>query len=280
VAQLADQTAMTTQARHDFYVNHPAIEDRSTFNNDCKSYGEQTIILGCYHGAQGGIYVFKVSDARLNGVEQVTAAHEMLHAAYDRLDNKERTHVNKMLQDYYASSLSDERVRKTIQDYQKTEPNDVINEMHSVFGTEVANLPPALEEYYQQYFTDRSKIIGFKNQYQGEFTGRETKVEADDAQLKAYKKQIDDNQTRLDAQLSELQAMRARLDQARTSNDIATYNSGVPAYNTAVTSYNGLARTTRALIQEYNQLVQERNALAFEVNSLAQAINSQPQSIK
>src|ERR1700741_2054773 len=86
IVQLATDTSMTPSATHLFYVNRPAIQDKNEFNQSCPNNGgERTIILGCYHGHQTGIFLYTVSDPQLNGVMQVTAAHEALHALYERL---------------------------------------------------------------------------------------------------------------------------------------------------------------------------------------------------
>lgn len=172
VTNLATANSMNDKARHLFYVNHPQlVGDSNTFRADC-TVTEQTIVLGCYHPKQQGIFVYNVSDARLAGIQEVTAAHEMLHAAYDRLSSKDKESVDKMLQDFYDNDLKDQRVLDTIAAYKKSEPNDVVNEMHSVFGTEVANLPVPLEMYYKRYFDDRSKVISYSQKYEGEFTSR------------------------------------------------------------------------------------------------------------
>ncbi len=56
--------------------------------------------------------------------------------------------------------------------------------MHSVLGTEVANLPPALENYYKQYFTNRQAIVNYANQYEGVIYSNSKHVrEPDDQQL-------------------------------------------------------------------------------------------------
>src|SRR5690348_17199642 len=91
VLTIADATSMTDRARHMFFINHPALQDKAAFHQSCPQYDEQTIVIGCYESGQRGIFVLKVDDQRLNGVEEVTAAHEMLHAAYERLSNSEQT---------------------------------------------------------------------------------------------------------------------------------------------------------------------------------------------
>jgi len=274
VAQIATDDTMTAKARRIFYVNQPVLTpDKPYFNKQCGDK-EQTIILGCYHGNQRGIYVYAVGDPRLAGVEQVTSAHEMLHAAYDRLSSDERARINGLLEDFYQHDLQDKRIKDTIDLYKKIEPNDVVNEMHSVFGTEVANLPPALETYYQQYFSSRPKVAKYAATYQSEFTNREAQIAADDARLTAMKKQIDSDQTALDQKYQALTTQKAELDALRSRN-IAAYNAGVDSYNNAVGSYNAAVVALKNLIAQYNTLVDERNAIAVQESQLSQALNSQ-----
>jgi hypothetical protein len=279
IAQLATQDTMTGYAKHMFYLNEPAVSAKDDFAKQCPDNGgEQTIVLGCYHDHQNGIYLLSVTDSRLNGVEQVTAAHEMLHSAYERLSSGDRNKVDTMLQDYYKHGLTDARIREVIAAYQKSEPNAVVNEMHSVFGSEVGNLPAPLEEYYKHYFTNRQQVIGFAAQYQGEFTSRKAVIAADDAQLTSLKKQIDGGQSDLEAKEAAINAEQQRLIGLRNS-DVPAYNAAVPGYNAMVDAYNVEVNTVRNLISQYNQLVAARNAVALEENQLFQALTGSPSPI-
>lgn len=274
VAQLATEDTMTAQARHLFYVNHPDITTGSAFTSHCPAGGEKTVVLGCYIGNDDGIYIYNVTDPRLAGVEEVTAAHETLHAAYARLSGGERTKVDAMLMNYYEHGLTDQRIKDTIAAYKKSEPNDVVNEMHSVFGTEVPNLPAPLEQYYRQYFTDRAQITGYTAQYQDEFTSRQAAVAQYDAQLKGLKQQIDAGETALGQQKSALDSQSAQLQRERASGQVAAYNNGVAGYNAAVNSYNDLLVATKNAINQYNGIVEARNAVALEEQQLAQALSA------
>jgi uncharacterized protein YukE len=274
VSQLAVQTTMTPKAAHLFYINHPGVEDKTSFRQHCDQFGEQTIILGCYIGVERGIHVLAVQDVRLQGVEQVTAAHEMLHAAYDRLSGDERQKVDAMLQDYADHQLKDERLIKILQTYQKTEPGQQLNEMHSIFGSEIANLPAGLADYYQQYFTDRQAVTSFAAQYQAAFTSRQDTINQYDSQLKALNSQIKGNTASLTSQAAALEAERQQLSAWRQSGDIARYNANVAAYNGKVDAYNSLLAQTKAEISQYNTLVNERNQLAAETAELQKAIDS------
>jgi hypothetical protein len=274
VSVLADQDTMTSYSRHVFYVNHPNLETSAAqFRTDCNE-SEQTIVLGCYRSNQRGIFIYGVNDPRLAGVQQVTAAHEMLHAAYDRLGSKEKKSIDNQLMDYYDNQLTDQRIKDTINDYKQTEPNDLVDEMHSIFGTEITSLPAPLESYYAKYFTDRQAVTKYAAAYQEEFTSRENQIKTDDAQLAALKSQINDQEDSLQSQTAKIDADRSRLDSERRSGNIGAYNAGVAPFNAEVNAYNAGVQRLRADIDAYNQLVNARNAIAQELTSLDQAIDT------
>jgi hypothetical protein len=273
VTALARDDTMTPKAEHLFYVNHPDITAGSDFTGHCPAGSEKTVVLGCYVGNDGGIYIYRVTDSRLEGVEQVTAAHEMLHAAYRRLSTAERNRVDAMLTDFYTHGLHDERIKSTIEAYRSSEPNDLANEMHSIFGSEVAELPPALETYYQRYFTDRAKVTAYTAAYQAEFTSRRQQVAAYDVTLKSLKQQIDADKASLQQQQTALDVQKAQLEAERSSDQTAAYNAAVSQYNQAVEAYNRLLQTTKDEIARYNDIVDRRNTLALEERQLVQAIS-------
>lgn len=276
VAGIADQDTMTAYARKVFYVNQPDITDKTTFRERCPAAGdEKTIVLGCYHGAQSGIYLLRVTDSRLNGVEQVTAAHEMLHAAYDRLKGAERKRVDGWLQDFYRHNLQDQRLKDTIEAYRQSEPNDLVNEMHSIFGTEVGDLPPALESYYQQYFTNRRQVVGFAARYQSEFTSRKQRIAALDAEIKQLEVQIIGLGSQLQSQQAAIDERRNQLLQQRDSGDVGSYNAGVAAYNQLIDDYNSGVARYQQLYGRYKLLIDQRNAIAGEINVLGTELNAQ-----
>jgi hypothetical protein len=275
ISTLAAQDTMTGYGRKIFYVNQPVIDDKSAFTKACPhNGGEQTIVLGCYHGGQSGIFLLNVDDPRLNGVLQVTAAHEMLHGAYERLSSAERKRVDAMLVDYYNNGLHDQRIVKTIAAYKKSEPNDIVSEMHSVFGTEIAGLPSQLEAYYKRYFTDRSQIASYAAQYQAQFTDREAIVAGYDSQLAYLKTQITSAESDLQSKQAAINTMQSKLTSQKNSGDINGYNAGVPVYNNLVNAYNAEIQTIKDLIRHYNQLVAERNAVALEEDELVKDLSA------
>jgi hypothetical protein len=274
VQQLAAQDTMTDYAKRLFYLNRPQLlSSVKSFREHCPD-SRDTVVLGCYHPNQAGIYIYNVKDAELQGVSQVTAAHEDLHAVYERLSDKDRRYVNRLLQDYYDHGLTDQRVQSEIKLYQKTEPNAVLDEMHSTFGTEIAELPAPLEAYYKRYFKDRSAVVAYQQRYQQAFSARQQVVAADDQQLAAMKSQIDSRQAQLSNQLTQIQAAKSRMDGLLASGQDAAYNATVDSYNAQINNYNASVASLRAYIKAYNDLAAARNAIADQINVLNHALDT------
>jgi hypothetical protein len=273
VVQLAQDDQFTAYANRLFYVNKPQIETRDSFNKHCSSAKDQVTVLGCYTGNRQGIYIYDITDARLEGIKQVTAAHEMLHQAYDRLDAKTKATVNRELQDYYKT-VTDPGLKAKIATYQRTEPHDVVNEMHSVFGTEVAKLPAPLEQYYSRYFQDRSKITGYHDTYQAAFDQRTAQIADYDKQIASLKKQIADDKASIAAQEKDLQTQRSHMNDLLSANQTGDYNALVPGFNYQVNIYKQTVEDTNNLIDQYNNLIDSRNQIAVQEQQLQSAIDS------
>jgi len=283
VVTLADQTTMNDKARRVFYTTHPAVTSKDEFNSHCRQgeASEYSIVLGCYistGGLYGNMYLYDIDDQRLNGVEQVTAAHEMLHAAYDRLSSSEKQRVNHLLRATYEQ-LPEGRIKDTVAQYEANNPQSVPNELHSILGTELRQLPKELEDYYRRYFTNRLAIVGFSEQYEAEFTRRDDQVAAYDARLAQMKASIEAHEREIDSRSDRLQAQREQLNRYEAQGNAGAYNSLVDDYNQGVSNYNALVQQTRAEIDEYNNLVATRNNLALEVRQLTEAIDSRPQTL-
>jgi uncharacterized coiled-coil DUF342 family protein len=276
VQSLATKTSMNDEGTKLFYVAHPKVIDAEVFNQECH-VEELSIVLGCY--TRGNIYLYSIDDKRLAGVMEVTAAHEMLHVAYERLGSSERERIDGLLSAEFKK-LKNERIKSVVEAYRKNDPSSVPNELHSILGTEVADLSPELEEYYSQYFDKRRAVVKFSNQYESEFSSRQNRVEEIDAQLKSLQSSIDQNQALISAKRQDIDNESARLSSLRSSGNVAAYNAAVPGYNTMINEYNALVNTTKAQIAEYNELVKERNNLAVEVQDLVEAIDSTPETIQ
>lgn len=270
IAQLASDTTMNDKTKNLFYAQHPALEEKTSFNENCPQ-GEQTIVLGCYVSRQG-IYIYDVDEPKLAGIKQVTAAHELLHAAYERLSSKERNRINSLLNDAYRN-LSDDRIKKTIEQY-RAAGADVDNELHSILGTEVRTLSADLEIYYKMYFDDRLIIVTYSENYEQAFENIKNQVKSLDAELESLKVQVEANEQNLTTQANDLEAERRSLDNLLVNQQYEAYNAAVPGFNANVRAYNALVEATKQLIDDYNAKLEVRNNLALQEQELYKAIDS------
>lgn len=165
VSKVADEVQFTEKGKFLYLAAQPQLSDRDEFNKNCEKKAEQTVVLGCYLGPQH-LYIYNITDPRLSGVRQVTAAHETLHVAYDRLSYVEKKNVNKIIKAALPGvQKAEPDLAARLEIYDKIEPGERDNELHSILGTEAVTLPADLEKYYSQYFTNRSAITTYAAQY-------------------------------------------------------------------------------------------------------------------
>lgn len=271
VIELANATAMNDKTRNVFYVNHPELLNKQQFRGACIQQ-EETIVLGCFIGNKG-IYLLEVDDPRLQGIVEVTTAHEILHAMYVRLSGDERKKVDKMTSDFFAK-LDNPRIKENIENYRKKDPSIVSNELHSILASEVRDLTPELEEYYSKYFKNRKLIVDYSEKYEQTFIDIENQVKAYDAQLKALKAEIESKESQIANLGSRIDSERARLDSLISSNRTAEYNASVEGYNSIVNQYNSLIRVRQRQAEEYNGIVDKYNSLATTESELIKALKT------
>lgn len=271
IMQFADVTGMSLRGRDLWYVSEPVIESADAFNQECDNNDEQSIVLGCYKMQK--IYLFDVTDARLNGVEEVTAAHEMLHAAYERLSKSDRDKVNAMLQ-AQIDKITDERILELINLYNKTEQGQLYNEMHSILATEYRDLSPELENYYKQYFDNRIKTVSLAESYESVFSESEKRIAEMDTKLNEYLAQINASNATLESEYAALTMESNRLSTLYNQGNYSEYNAGVSGYNAQVGAYNTLVEQTQQLVDKHNNLVVERNSEATAKDKLNQNLDS------
>jgi hypothetical protein len=262
---------MTDSARQIFYLNQPTIESRKSALNLCKST-EHTVVLGCYVPNKG-IFLQEVSDPRLQGVMEVTAAHEMLHAAYQRMSLLEQTQLNKQLQSA-VQQLQNSRIIQLIETYRAQDPKSVDNELHSILGTEVQNLSPELEEHYRKYFTERSTVVALSERYESVFTAIRDKAKQLGKQLVARKSAIEQLSAQVKSESENIESERSSLRGAISANPQVDYSSRVTSFNDRVQSYNQLVSRLKEQTATYNQLVTEHNSLALEEKSLVESLQN------
>lgn len=239
VSSVAADAGLTDDAMFTFYATRPSIESSDIFNQHCERREPDSPILGCY--AANRIYIFDISDERLKGIKVVTAAHELLHAEYERLPDAEKRRLQPLLEAAYGS-VDDEKLDARMKYYEKTEPGQSINELHSIVGTEFETISPELETYYARFFKDRAALVALHKQVESTFESLSEEADGLVSQIEKLAFQI--------------------------NADTDQYNRDTEALNQAVQSFNARAGrsggfTTQAEFQAARQaLVSQSNALS------------------
>ncbi len=248
IASLATRSGMSETGKFLFYASQPQIDNKEQFNTHCHRMIEKTAVLGCY--TMRRIYVYDITDPRLDGIKEVTAAHEMLHAAYDRLSDSEQARVDRLIETETAH-ITDPKLRERLALYEKTEPGERNNELHSIIATEIRTISPELEKYFSQYFEDRNKIVTLAESYAQVF------------------KELEDQQTKL---IQEITDLSARIDAAaqqykRDSSALATVIDGFNkrAQNGDFTSQAAFDAERQRLISRQTKLNQTREQVNADI---------------
>lgn len=276
IKMLADGAGLSSRGRDLFYVNAPELHDKSTFSKVCEGAGdEQSNVLGCFNGTH--IYIYNASDERFAGIEEVTAAHEMLHAAYARLNDGERQRVNELI-DRQLEKAIEPHIKELITIYQRIEPDQIQNEMHSILATEQRTLLPELEQYFKQYFTDRNKVVRLAAQYRLVFDTVKRQQEALAKQLDNLATQINQSTAainrRLEAYNRSIEDFNARAHSGEMTE--AEFNRERPLLDAERLAINREITSNDTLRRQYERRLKEYESLTVEFTSLQNSISSKP----
>jgi hypothetical protein len=270
VADLADKIHLTEKGRVILLASQPAVADRDLFNANCvKNTDENVNVLGCYHDRK--IFVFAINHEQLSGIKEVTLAHELLHAIWSRLSDSEKTRLGAELRAVYAENA---QLADKMQHYAASE---LENELHSVIGTEIKNLPETLEQHYAKYFQNRPAIAAIYAGYSAVF--EELKAESDQlsAQMTALEQAIADLKTEYDERWDTLNAEIANFNQRANSGAFtseAAFQKERAVLEKATADLSSLYTSINQKINDYNTLVEKYNTISVHLSELANSISS------
>lgn len=207
IVSLADNSGMNEHGRFLFYTGQPELANATKFNASCGNHERSTAVLGCY--VSRNIYLFDVENYELAGVEEVTAAHEMLHAAYERLSVDDKRQVDTYIENYLPTLRRDKAFTERMKVYDDLSDADRLNELHSVIGTEIKKISPDLEKYYSQYFTQRSEVVDLYENYSNVFISLEKRSKVLAAE---YNQLVERRNSMVRASNREYQALEAAIN--------------------------------------------------------------------
>ena len=274
IKEIAKEADFTSEGLFYFYASHPVVDGTSNFNVECAKQESGSSVLGCY--VHNNIFIYDITDPRLDGIKTVTAAHEMLHAVYARLSTDEKNRLNQLLDEAYQN-IDSESLDNRMQYYARTEPGQKHNELHSIIATEFLDIPQPLEEHYGRYFNDRAALVKLHDSYNSQFQKRIEKRKKIGAQMDKLAKEIDsltrqynDGVASLNQDVANFNdnAMRGQFRsqyQFNTQRNALLQRSG---------SLSSMRSEINSKIKQYEQLRLQYNKLVDESNGLQKSIDS------
>ena len=271
IATLEEKITLTDAAKTTFRATRPSLEQQNEFNDHCKSYNTEISVLGCY--TSDHIYIYNITVSELSGIIESTAAHEFLHAAWDRLPESEKNTVSQYLNQVYAEHHDD-----LSEDLSTYDDADQLDELHSRIGTQIADLPDYLENYYANYFQDQDAVVAYYHSYITPFNELKAQAEELKAELDEMKAAIDadtaEYYTRAEALSAAVEEFNACANQpgcfATTAEFAARREELVDEQNEVEELYHHI----NAAVEAYNQKVEEYNNSVLRTEKLQDAINS------
>jgi len=273
VAALVDG-ALTAEGKRLFYAAKPEILDRTAFAVACPTDDEAAIVLGCF--SDGRIYILRVGRADLSRVMQATAAHELLHAGYQALSAGDRRQVDREVDEYYRT-LTDPELRDLLTFYERNEPMQRLNELHSILPTTLRSLNGSLDKYYGRYFTSRAYFVDAYEAYKAPFKALQQHADGLHGEVAVLRGQLDRLEQDINGRESTLGALHSRLDALEAAGDVRTYNSLIPEENAQSAQVNALIDDFNATVGVHNAKVADVDALVLQERELEEGVGSIPE---
>ena len=245
--ELVADLRLTNKGMRIFKATRAELQEADAFNKNCSDGDGNYYVLGCY--SNDHIYIYNIKHKELPGNRQSTLAHEILHAVWSRMSDRERDELKSSLDALYASN---EDIAAHLKLYDE---QSFYDELHSIAGTQVdrSQMSPVLAAHYAKYFENQSKVYAFFADYNNRFKAIRTRLE----ELEAI---IAEKQASYEEFLEAYET-----DNAKLSQDIANYNERA----TSATNY---FKTKEEQEQAYAELTARQAEMQTRYNELLERI--------
>lgn len=276
MAAIRDKLQLTWAGEFLFNAVQPELNEAEKFNENCRNDESEIAVLGCY--TVGNIYIYNIDAAELKGIRELTAAHELLHAKWARMSDDEKVALVEPLTRAFDVNqfLADE-----ISQYDVGEKQE---ELYVRAGTEVKDLPAALEKHYAEIFKDQDAVVDFYNSYITVFREIKAQMEELANEMEMLKAEIDGKTANYEAELAALEVDIANFNSC--AETAGCFNSEWEFYAkrnmlmARENNLNVLNNEINNLIDIYNVKVNEYNANVLEGRKLQNMINSKAEDIE
>ena len=278
MAEIMDRLELTDRGLLVFKSTQPVLQNRDEFiESGCNDVHDTTSTLGCYDSTN--IYIYNSENSELAGLEESTAAHELLHAIWSRLAFYDTARLEPLLDEVYNQN------KDKFADYMADYPDDQhYTELHSVIGTELpaSQLPDELRAHYETFFANFDHIYSYYEQYDGVLAKINAEIDALEQEIEQQRAEITKREEYYETEANRLNEDIRRFNQnANTDGYFTSQQEFDRQRNLLISRQKTLSNyysETSALVDDINQKIEEYNAKAIHHNDLIQSINSKPQN--
>ncbi len=271
IRTLRQDLALTSKGRRIFLATQPALESATSFNEHCQNEKMEVALLGCY--VNDRIYIYEVTREDLKDSNKVTAAHELLHAAWKRMNNGEREKVKGWLEE-----VSQQQAEWAAEELRLYADEAKLEELYTRVGTKLREIPNGLEEHYKEYFEDRLVIVDFYENYQAPFDKLKQKNEEIKEELDKLQEELAQGQkayqTRISALEQAIEEFNACAAQAGCFVDEADFRAKRAQLEAERVSLDEMRESLNKEIERNNNLVEEYKMNQKDLGELGDALNS------
>lgn len=270
-AEIREKLDLTGKGERIFNATWLAVEESDDFNQHCDSHDEEIALLGCY--TDGKIYIYGITEEQLETANIVTAAHELLHAAWERMTGAEQRRIERMLTEVYENKK--EWFQEELEAYDESE---YLEEVWTRAGTKLKDLPDELEREYAKYFRNRAQIVEFYEQYEAPFALLRTemeqlaeKIERISAEIEQGREQYNRDAEKLDLQIDQFNACAETAGCFRSQTEFERRRYALVAERDRLEQ---VRESLNQKITENNQRIEDYQAKQRALGNLSDAMNS------
>lgn len=252
--ELVEDLRLTNKGMRIFKATRAELQEADAFNVSCPNADANYYVLGCYNANH--IYVYNIKHKELPGIRQSTLAHELLHAVWARMSNRERDELKSSLDAVYQSN-------KDIAEHLALYNNDSFyDELHSIAGTQTdqSQMSPVLAAHYAKYFEKQSKVYNFFADYNNRFKAIRTRLEE-------LEKSIAEKQASYEDFMAKYEA-----DNAKLSQDIADFNARSQSTSNGFSSIEEFQQKRQELMNRKDEMAKRYAELLERIEELNKAI--------
>ena len=271
MATIRDGLGLTSRGRFLFNASRPELNSAEEFNKNCRQDESEMAVLGCY--TVGTIYVYNIMAEELDGIRELTTAHELLHVVWARMSDSEKNSISSILESVYSNNLN--ILQEDIAVYRESER---MEELFVRAGTEIKVLPSELERIYGEIFVDQDRIVDYYDGYIVVFRNIREEMEQLESDMAVLNAEIKELTSDYEKQASQLEADIVSFNScAEVAGCFQNEEDFYDRRDELVARQNELEELNErinALINEYNKMVEEYNNNVTESHKLQNLINS------